>query len=106
MGFKPYKVTYTSDYFQELYNFALQLIKDDKAFVCHQPGDKMKADRREGIPSPWRDRPIEESLALFEEMRQGKHEEGTITLRLKMDMKSGNPSTFGVHRLVLAVRRR
>lgn len=94
MGFKPWKITYTSDYFQELFDFAVQLIKEDKAFVCHQTSEQMQADRKAGIASPWRDRPVEESLALFYEMRDGKHEEGTITLRLKMDMQSGNPSTW------------
>ncbi len=75
------QVTYSSDYFQQLYDFAVQLIKDNKAFVCHQSSEEIAASREAKTPSPWRDRPIEESLKLFEDMRRGLIEEGKATLR-------------------------
>lgn len=99
LGFTPTKVTHSSDYFNELYAFAVELIKHDKAFVCHQTDAEIKASR--GGPehgartlSPWRNRPIEESLAEFEGMRDGKYEEGQATLRMKMDMGSDNPNMW------------
>jgi len=97
LGHEPYKITYASDYFDQLYEFAKVLIRRGKAFVCHQTAAQMKADRharREtGVPhpSPWRDRPIEESLRLFEDMRKGKFAEGEATLRMKQDLTSNNP---------------
>merc|ERR1712063_68970 len=72
LGHKPWKITYSSDYFQELYDLAVELIKRDKAFVCHQTGEEMARDRRAKIESPWRNRSVEENLRLFEEMRQGR----------------------------------
>lgn len=62
-GHKPYKITYASDYFPELYDYALELIRRDHAYVCHQPPSEVKG--RDAPPSPWRDRNIEESLRLF-----------------------------------------
>jgi glutaminyl-tRNA synthetase len=97
LGHEPYKVTHAADYFEQLYEFAKVLIRRDKAFVCHQTGEQMKASRKKrretGIPdpSPWRDRPIEESLRLFEDMRAGKFKEGEVTLRMKQDLTSNNP---------------
>jgi glutaminyl-tRNA synthetase len=90
MGHKPWKITYASDYMDQLYNFAVELIKKDKAFVCHQTAEEIKRCRMEKIPSPWRDRPIAESLKLFEDMKKGKFDEGAATLRLKMDMNHEN----------------
>ena len=96
LGFKPHKVTHSSDYFQRLYEIAIKLIKKGKAYVCHMTGDEIKASRggEERGPrydSPWRDRPIEESLVEFEKMKRGEYKEGEATLRLKMDMQSPNP---------------
>ncbi|ELR22833.1 glutamine-tRNA ligase [Acanthamoeba castellanii str. Neff] len=97
LGHEPYKVTHAADYFDQLYEFAKELIRRDKAFVCHQTADEMKAGRQArretGVPhpSPWRDRPIEESLRLFEDMRMGKFKEGEATLRMKQDLTSHNP---------------
>ncbi|ORZ38141.1 tRNA synthetases class I, catalytic domain-domain-containing protein, partial [Catenaria anguillulae PL171] len=96
LGFKPWKITYSSDYFQQLYDLAVQLIKYDKAYVCHCTGDEIfeqrggasKGARFECIH---RNRPIDESLREFEHMRQGRYAEGEAILRMKMDMTSGNP---------------
>eukprot|EP01114_Cavostelium_apophysatum_P010828 TRINITY_DN2495_c0_g1_i1.p1 TRINITY_DN2495_c0_g1~~TRINITY_DN2495_c0_g1_i1.p1 ORF type:complete len:814 (-),score=239.51 TRINITY_DN2495_c0_g1_i1:35-2335(-) len=91
MGHKPAMVTYSSDYFDKLYDLAVQLIKSDKAYVCHQTGDEIKSYREKRMDSPYRNRPIEESLKLFEDMKNGKFEEGKAILRMKQDMKNDNP---------------
>lgn len=90
MGWKPFKITYTSDYFQELYDLAVELIRRGHAYVDHQTADEIKEYREKKMNSPWRDRPVEESLKLFEEMRRGMIEEGKATLRMKQDMQSDN----------------
>ncbi|EAN76588.1 glutaminyl-tRNA synthetase, putative [Trypanosoma brucei brucei TREU927] len=92
MGWEPDWITYSSDYFQQLYEFAIQLIKDGKAYVDHSTADEMKRQRENREESPWRNRPVEESLRLFEHMRQGRYAEGEATLRVKIDMKSDNPN--------------
>jgi len=97
MGWEPWKITYSSHYFPKLYELAVELIKRDKAFVCHETKEQMQAGRRvegqlEGRPSPWRNRPIEESLRLFEDMKKGKFAEGEAVLRMKGDMSSPNPN--------------
>ena len=89
-------ITYSSDYFQELYDLAAKLIKSGKAYVDHQTGAEIKASRENRIPSPWRDRPIEESLYLFDCMRKGMFEEGEATLRMKGDMSHSNPQMWDV----------
>eukprot|EP00271_Cylindrocystis_brebissonii_P006049 TRINITY_DN18593_c0_g1_i1.p1 TRINITY_DN18593_c0_g1~~TRINITY_DN18593_c0_g1_i1.p1 ORF type:complete len:827 (+),score=177.56 TRINITY_DN18593_c0_g1_i1:274-2754(+) len=94
LGWKPYKVTYSSDYFQELYDLAVELIKRGCAYVDHQTGEEIKDFREKHLNSPWRDRPIEESLRLFDDMRRGLVEEGKATLRMKQDMKSANPNMY------------
>lgn len=116
-GYKPYAVTHASDNFQQLYNLAVDLIRrwewgsmwcvgtvnvhkllDDllffslspfrgHAYVCHQKGEELKGHNVP--PSPWRDRPIEESLVLFERMRKGVFAEGEATLRMKIVMEDG-----------------
>ncbi|KAL7132478.1 hypothetical protein ABFS83_12G076300 [Erythranthe nasuta] len=90
MGWAPFKITYTSDYFQELYDLAVELIRRGHAYVDHQTPDEIKAYRDEKKNSPWRDRPIEESLKLFDDMKRGLIEEGKATLRMKQDMQSDN----------------
>ncbi|XP_069795586.1 glutamine--tRNA ligase isoform X1 [Narcine bancroftii] len=87
LGYKPYKVTHASDYFDQLYDWAVELIKRDKAYICHQKVDEIKGHNPP--PSPWRDRPVQESLLLFEEMRKGMFAEGEVTLRMKMIMEDG-----------------
>mmetsp|Transcript_81974 Transcript_81974/g.95782 ORF Transcript_81974/g.95782 Transcript_81974/m.95782 type:complete len:567 (-) Transcript_81974:188-1888(-) len=92
MGWTPDWITYSSDQFDKLYEYAIQLIKDGKAYVDHSTPDEIKKQREERLDSPWRDRPIEENMKLFQHMRQGRYDEGEATLRLKMDMKSDNPN--------------
>jgi len=91
LGYKPWKVTASSDYFQELFDFAVQLIKKGKAYVCHQNAEQMSQYRNNKMNSPYRDRSVEENLKLFEHMRQGRFEEGECSLRVKMDMQHENP---------------
>ncbi|KAH9626827.1 hypothetical protein KSS87_002472 [Heliosperma pusillum] len=94
MGWEPHKITYTSDYFQDLYNLAVELIRRGHAYVDHQTADEVKEFREKKMNSPWRNRPVEESLKLFEEMRMGMIEEGKATLRMKQDMQSENPNMY------------
>ena len=97
LGFKPWKITYASDYFPELFEYAIDLIKRGKAYVCHMTPEEIKESRggedMKGARwnSPWRDRPIEESLRLFDEMHRGLIEEGKATLRMRQDMQNTNP---------------
>ncbi|CAI5999313.1 unnamed protein product [Closterium sp. NIES-64] len=94
LGWKPFKVTYSSDYFQELYDLAVQLIKSGHAYVDHQTAEEIKQYREKHLESPWRNRPVEESLKLFEDMRRGLVEEGAATLRMKQDMRNENPNMW------------
>ncbi|XP_028159914.1 probable glutamine--tRNA ligase [Ostrinia furnacalis] len=87
LGYKPYKITHSSDYFDQLYEWAVQLIKKDMAYVCHQKSEEIKGFNPP--PSPWRNRPIEESLQLFEDMKNGKIDEGDATLRMKITLEEG-----------------
>ncbi|XP_055852721.1 probable glutamine--tRNA ligase [Episyrphus balteatus] len=87
LGYKPYKITHSSDNFQQLYEWAVVLIKKGLAYVCHQTADEMKGFNPK--PSEWRDRPVEESLQLFEDMKNGKIDEGAATLRLKVTLEEG-----------------
>lgn len=86
LGFEPVRVTFSSDYFDDMFNLAIKLIKSDGAYVCHQTREESSASREAGTASPWRDRPIEESLRIFYEMRDGLWKEGSATLRMKMPM--------------------
>ncbi len=85
---------YASDYFQQLYEFAVRLIKDGKAYVDSLTADEIREYRgtltEPGKNSPYRDRSIEENLELFEGMRAGKYKEGEHVLRAKIDMRSPN----------------
>lgn len=92
LGFKPWKITHTSDYFQEMYDFAIQLIKEGRAYVDLQSKEEIKRQRDERINSPYRDTSVEENLKLFEDMKKGKFEEGKAVLRVKIDMQSNNPN--------------
>ena len=92
MGFNWFKLTHTSDYFQELYDFALQLIDNDLAYVCHQTKEEIGIYREKLLPSPWRNRDIKESRRLFELMKLGYFSPNEATLRLKMDYKHENPN--------------
>lgn len=94
LGFKWDKEVYASDYFQQLYDWAVQMIKDGKAYIDEQSSEIITEQRKNpteaGIESPYRNRPIEESLELFEKMKNGEFEEGTMSLRAKIDMTSPN----------------
>ena len=94
LGFKYDKELYASDYFDQLYDWAVQMIKEGKAYVDEQSSEEITAQRKnpfeEGIESPYRNRPTEESLELFERMKNGEFEEGAMSLRAKIDMKSPN----------------
>ncbi len=85
---------YASDYFEQLYQFAIQLIKAGKAFVCDLTADQMREYRgtltEPGKNSPYRDRSVEENLDLFQRMRAGEFADGSRTLRAKIDMASPN----------------
>ncbi len=94
LGFKWDKELYASDYFDQLYDWAVQMIKDGKAYVDEQPSEVITEQRKnpteDGVESPYRNRPIEESLDLFERMKNGEFEEGAMSLRAKIDMTSPN----------------
>ena len=87
-------IFYGSDYFDKCYEYAVQLIKDGKAYVCDLSADEMREYRGTltvpGKNSPYRDRSVEENLDLFERMKNGEFEDGAKTLRAKIDMASPN----------------
>ncbi|KAL4708789.1 hypothetical protein ACJJTC_011753 [Scirpophaga incertulas] len=87
LGYKPHAITHSSDNFDQLYKWAVDLIKKDLAYVCHQKSEEIKGFNPP--PSPWRNRPIEESLQLFEDMKNGKIDEGDATLRMKITLEEG-----------------
>lgn len=94
LGFKWDKVLYASDYFQQLWDLAVALIKEGKAYVDEQTAEEIAAQKgtptQPGTESPYRNRPVEESLRLFEEMNSGNIEPGRMVLRAKIDMASDN----------------
>jgi glutaminyl-tRNA synthetase len=95
LGFEWHdKLFYASDYFEQLYQYAVQLIKAGKAYVCSLSPEAMRAYRgtltEPGKDSPYRTRSVAENLDLFERMRAGEFPEGAHTLRAKIDMTSGN----------------
>jgi len=97
-GGKPWKnePLYASDYFQQMYDFAIDLIKNGKAYVDSQTPEEVQKNRGggqnnlPGVDSPFRNRSVEENLKLFQEMQDGKHAEGALLLRAKIDMKHPN----------------
>ena len=88
------RLYYASDYFEQFYQYAVQLIKDGKAYVCDLSAEAIREYRgtltEPGRESPYRHRSVKENLDLFERMRAGELEEGSHTLRAKIDMASGN----------------
>lgn len=88
------KIYYASDYFEQLYNWAIELIKAGKAYVCDLSPEEIKNYRgtltEPGRESPYRNRTVEENLDLFERMRKGEFKDGSKVLRAKIDMSSGN----------------
>ena len=94
LGFQWGNEYYASDYFQQLWDFAVKLIKEGKAYIDEQSAEEIAQQKgtptQPGTNSPYRDRPIEESLTLFEKMNTGEIEEGRMVLRAKIDMASPN----------------
>ena len=94
MGFRWANEYYASDYFDQLYEWAKELIRRGLAYVDEQTAEQISANRgnfyKPGVPSPWRDRPAEESLDLLERMKNGEFEEGHCVLRAKIDMQHQN----------------
>lgn len=87
LGYQPAAITHSSDNFQQLYELAVKLIEKGHAYVCHQKSEEMKGFNPP--PSPWRERPIAESLQLFEDMKNGLLDEGEATLRMKVTLEEG-----------------
>ncbi len=84
---------YASEYFGQMYDYAVELIKKGLAYVCELTPEQMRENRgdlKNPAVSPYRDRPVEESLGLFERMKNGEFEDGKMTLRAKIDLASGN----------------
>ena len=116
LGHEPVETTYSSDYFDQLYEYALQLIKSGNAYVCFQNKEQTFNSRKllqtfqktcvdgnlprydtplpEGAESPWRNTSIEENLELFEKMKNGEFKEGECSLRMKGDLRSDIPSMW------------
>lgn len=94
LGFHWENVFYASDYFDQLWDFAVKLIKEGKAYVDEQSAEEIAKQKgtptQPGVNSPFRDRPIEENLELFQKMNTGEIEEGRMVLRAKIDMASSN----------------
>lgn len=94
LGFEPAEIRYASDYFEQLYEWAKQLIAKGKAYVDFSTPEQIAAMKgtptEPGTPSPYRDTPPEENLALFERMRNGEFPDGHCVLRAKIDMASPN----------------
>ena len=85
LGFKWGEIYHASDYFQQLWDFAVRLIKEGKAYIDEQSSEQIAEQKgtptQPGTPSPYRDRPIEENLELFNKMNSGEAEEGSMVLR-------------------------
>ena len=94
LGFQWGNIYYASDYFQQLWDFAVTLIKEGKAYIDEQSAEEIARQKgtptQPGINSPYRDRPIEENLALFEKMNSDEGVEGSMVLRAKIDMANPN----------------
>lgn len=103
LGFEPWKITYSSDYFDKLYDLAEVLIKNGKAYVCHCTAEEIKRGRgikEDGTPGGervacvHRDRPTEENLEEFRKMRDGVYKPGEAILRMKQDLSSPSPQMW------------
>ncbi len=88
------RLYYASDYFEKLYDFAIRLIKEGRAYVDEQTSEQIAEQKgtptEPGRPSPFRDRPVEENLDLFDRMNRGEFDEGAMVLRAKIDMANSN----------------
>ena len=94
LGFRWGNIYHASDYFQQLWDFAVKLIKEGKAYVDEQTSEQIAVQKgtptQPGTDSPFRNRPVEESLALFKKMNSGELPEGSMVLRAKIDMANPN----------------
>ena len=94
LGYQWGNEYYASDYFQQLWDFAIRLIEEGKAYIDEQTAEQIAQQKgtptQAGVNSPYRDRPIEESLELFKKMNSGEIEEGAMVLRAKIDMSNPN----------------
>lgn len=94
LGYQWKNEVYSSDYFQQLYDWAVQLIKDGKAYIDSQSSEEMRMQKgtptEHGVASPYRNRSIDENLDLFNRMKNGEFDEGSHVLRAKIDMTSPN----------------
>ena len=94
LGYQWGNIYYASDYFQQLWDFAIRLIEEGKAYIDEQTSEQIAQQKgtptQPGIESPYRNRPIEESLALFKKMNTGEIAEGAMVLRTKIDMANPN----------------
>eukprot|EP00477_Mikrocytos_mackini_P001152 GAHX01001235.1.p1 GENE.GAHX01001235.1~~GAHX01001235.1.p1 ORF type:complete len:618 (+),score=158.37 GAHX01001235.1:46-1899(+) len=92
LGFEPTDVTSASMYFPNLYDYAIQLIKQNDAYVCFLSAEEYKELREAKKPSPYRDTPVEKNLELFEKMSKGEYKKSEAVLKIKIDYKHPNPS--------------
>jgi glutaminyl-tRNA synthetase len=94
LGFQWNGIYYASDYFEQMYEFAIELIKKGKAYVDDQTAEEIRKNRgtltEPGINSPFRDRSVEENVEIFQKMRNGEFDDGSKVLRAKIDMASPN----------------
>ncbi|KAK4057188.1 Glutaminyl-tRNA synthetase [Microbotryomycetes sp. JL221] len=101
LGYEPYKITHSSDHFQELYDLACELIKSGLAYTSNDTAEEINAqrggkDHGQRYESKDRNKPIEQSLKEFKEMKDGKFKPGEMILRMKQDMSSGNPTMWDI----------
>ncbi|EER31310.1 glutaminyl-tRNA synthetase [Candida tropicalis MYA-3404] len=103
LGYKPWKITYSSDYFDQLYELAIQLIKADRAYICHCTPEEVKVSRGlkedgtlggDRVACKHRSQSIEHNLREFEAMKDGKYAVGEATLRMKQDLESPSPQMW------------
>ncbi|KAK9464368.1 tRNA synthetases class I, catalytic domain-containing protein [Lipomyces arxii] len=113
LGFKPYKITYSSDHFQRLYDLGEDLIIRDKGYVCFCTPEEVHENRGGEARGPrkacaHRSKPVEESLKEFRAMRDGKYKPGEATMRMKMDLEDPNPQMWDLvaYRVLNAVHHR
>jgi glutaminyl-tRNA synthetase len=92
LGYKPWKITHTSENFEKLYYYAEELVKKGKAYTCFLTKEEGKDLRNKKLPSPYRNTPPEESLRIFREMRMGLYKENEVCLRAKIEPDHPNPT--------------
>jgi len=92
LGYEPWKITYASDNFEQLYEYAKILVQQGHAYVDKTESEKMKEERYNCIESSYRNNSIETNIIEFNKMYSGEYKENEATLRLKIDMKHNNPT--------------